>query len=61
MRSLFNYAYNLWVTNNVIRKGVQVKKIGSQIEVKGLAKGQGEGNGLPRAGQGLAEVQVLWQ
>ena len=36
-----------------------MKKIGSQIEVKGLAKGQGEGNGLPHAGQGLAEVQVL--
>ena len=36
-----------------------MKKIGSQIEVKGLAKGQGEGNGLPHAGQGLVEVQVL--
>ena len=33
--------------------------IGSQIEVKGFAKGQGEENGLPHAGQGLAEVQVL--
>jgi hypothetical protein len=44
---------------NRIRKGVLVKKIGSQIEVKCLAGGQGEGNGLPYAGQGLAEVQVL--
>ena len=30
-----------------------------QIEVKGLAKGQGGGNGLPHVGQGIAEVQVL--
>ena len=35
------------------RRGVQVKKIGSQTEVKGLAKGQGEGNSLLHAGQGL--------
>ena len=30
-----------------------------QIEVEGRAKGPGEGNGLPHAGQGLAQVQVL--
>ena len=36
-----------------------MKKIGAQIEVKGGAKGQGEVNGLPHAGQGLAKVQVL--
>ena len=34
-------------------------KIGGQIEVKGGAKGQEEGNGLIHAGQGLAKVQVL--
>ena len=59
MCSLFHHVYNLCVTRNIIRKGVQVKKIGAQIEVKGGAKGQGEGNGLPHAGQGLAKVQVL--
>ena len=45
MCSLFHNAYSVRVTRNLIRKGVQVKKIGSQIEVKGLAKDQGEGNG----------------
>ena len=43
----------------MIRKVVRVKKIGAQIEVKGGTKGQGEAKGLPHAGQGLAEVQVL--
>ena len=46
-------------TRTIIRKGIQVKKIGAQIEVKGGATGQREGNGLPHAGQGLAKVQVL--
>ena len=36
-----------------------MKKIGVQVEVEGGAKGQGEGTGLPHAGQGLAEVQAL--
>ena len=39
---------------NIIRKGVHMKKIGAQIEVECGAKGQGEENGLPHAGQGLA-------
>ena len=51
--------YNLWVTRNIIEKVVQVKKIGAKIEVEYRAKGQGEGNGLPHAGQDLAKVQVL--
>ena len=55
----FHNVYNLCVTRNIIRKGVHVKKIGAQIEVKGGAKGQGEVNGLPHAGQGLAKVQIL--
>ena len=54
--SLFHNSHNVWVTRNIIRKGVQVKKIGAQIEVKYPAKGQGERNGLPYASQGLAEV-----
>ena len=33
----FHNVYNLCVTRNIIRKGVQVKKIGDQIEVKGGA------------------------
>ena len=58
--SLFHNTYNLWVTRNRNRNGDHVKKIGSQIEVRGFSEGQGEENGLPHAGQGLAEVQVLW-
>ena len=34
-------AHNLWVTRNIIRKRVQVKKIGAQIDVDCWAKGQG--------------------
>ena len=61
MSNLIHNAYNLWVTRNRIRKRFQVRKSLSLIVVKGLAKGQGEGNVLPHAGQGLAEVQELWK
>ena len=57
--SLFHNAFYLWVTRNIIRREVKVKKIGFQIKVKGLAMGPREGNGLSHAGQGLAEVQIL--
>jgi hypothetical protein len=49
----------VFFTRLIIRKGVQVKKIYSQIEVKCLAKGPGDGNGMPHAGQGLTEVCLL--
>ena len=35
-----------------------MKKIGAQIEVESITKGQGERDGLPHAGKGLTEVQV---
>ena len=44
---------------NIIRKKVRVKKFCAQIEIECRAKGQGERNGLPHAGQGLAKVQLL--
>ena len=59
MCGVFHNVYELCVTRKIIRKGVQVKKIGAQIELKGGAKGQGEGNGLIHASQGLATVQLL--
>ena len=31
MCSLFHNVYNLWVTRNIITKGVQVKKFGAKI------------------------------
>ena len=47
----------LILCNSLIRRSCLPPAV--QVEVEGGAKGQGEGDGLPLAGRGLAEVQAL--
>ena len=57
--SLFTILIMCELPGSSLERGVQVKKIGAQIEIEYPVKGQGERNGLPHAGQGLAEVKVM--